>query len=105
MRTRILKQRMASDTDLWMSVKAAQAKYHTTLETTTESPTQTNPDGSHSSETSEVVLNPLDEVLLQDPSNTIADGMGLRKRSAPSPSNKRVLTQEEFDKCVFTILS
>ena len=72
---------MASDSELWLSIKAAHNKYQTTLEPTKESPNGTSDENT-------IVIN-----HVQMPES--------RKESlkrSPTPSDKRVLNQEEFDK-------
>ncbi len=75
-------------------------RYQSTLETTRESPSASSAEVTASS----LVLNPSDD-LLKTPDLTGENGTKLRKKSAPSPSNKRVLTQEEFDKYLITIIN
>ena len=73
---------MASDSDLWLSIKAAQGKYHTTLEPTKESPNGTSADENT------IVINHVQ----------MPEGRKESLKKSPTPSSKRVLNQEEFDK-------
>lgn len=77
-RTKLLCQRMASDTDLWLSLKAAQAKYQSSLEATKESD-------------QDLVINHHVEMP------SLVEEMQTKK-SSPSPSQQRLLNQEEFDR-------
>merc|ERR1719232_1172064 len=72
---------MASDTDLWLSLKAAQTKYQSKLEATKESPSDNG--------STELIVN-----HVEMPSNDIKQG----HKKSPTPSHKRVLNQEEFDR-------
>jgi hypothetical protein len=75
-RTKMICQRMASDSDLWLSVKAAQAKYQSSLK---ESPTR-------------LVVNHVDMPSLPENPKEMSSGR------SPTPSGQRVLNQDEFDK-------
>ena len=73
---------MASDSDLWLSIKAAQNKYQSNLEVTKESP------NSHENE----------EIVVTDVKIPPASlDTHLRVKKSPTPSDKRVLNQEDFD--------
>ena len=80
-RNKMLYKRMASDTDLWLSLKAAQTKYQSKLEATKESPSDNG--------STELIVN-----HVEMPSNDIKQG----HKKSPTPSHKRVLNQEEFDR-------
>ena len=84
-KNRALCQRMASDTDLWLSLKAAQVKYQSTLEATRESP-------SIDDDTAELVINHVNMPSLRE--NPEQE----KPKKSPTPSGKRVLSQDEFDK-------
>ena len=73
---------MASDSDLWLSIKAAQNKYQSNLEVTKESP------NSHENEEIVVTDIKIPPALLDT---------HLRVKKSPTPSDKRVLNQEDFD--------
>ena len=74
---------MASDSDLWLSIKAEQNKYQCHLEATKESPVNSN---SHD-DTSIVVNHDVNMPSLSLPET----------QRHPTPSEQRVLNQEEFD--------
>lgn len=84
-KNRVLCQRMASDTDLWLSLKAAQVKYQSKLEATKESPSDFG--------STELVINHIDMPSLRENPDERAP-----HKKSPTPSGKRMLSQEEFDK-------
>ena len=86
-------QRMASDTDLWSSVKAAQAKYQSTLGATKkESPTASTSGLGHANVNDQMhIVNHVEMPSLPENSNE-------KLKRSPTPNHKRVLNQEEFDR-------
>ena len=82
-KTQLLYQRMASDSDLWLSIKAEQNKYQCHLEATKESPINSN---SHDD----------DEIVVNHDVNMPSLSLPETQRH-PTPSEQRVLNQEEFD--------
>lgn len=103
---RLLCQRMASDTDLWLSLKAAQAKYQSSLEATKESTTGSRDMLEVTSSTDDnqlpahIVVNRVDMPDLPETGPRTTDGTGGRSsvKKCPTPSHKRVLNQDEFDR-------
>ena len=86
-------QRMASDTDLWLSVKAAQAKYQSTLGATKkESPIASKSGINH------VNINDQMHIVNQVEMPSLPENSHEKLKRSPTPNHKRVLNQEEFDK-------
>ena len=93
----MLCQRMASDTDLLMSVKAAQAKYQPSLDATKKDSPVTS--GSFFSKSEELThqmpfVNFVEMPSLPENSSE----KSLSQKKTPTPGHKRVLSQEEFDR-------
>ena len=80
----MLYKRMASDTDLWLSLKASKANYQSTLEATKESPSDNG--------SGELIINHVEMPKFD------SDGDRKSNKKSPTPSHKRVLNQEEFDR-------
>ena len=72
---------MASNSDLWLDAKAIKSKHHTTLEPFKES-------SNDMTDENYIVINHVQ--MPESPHHTV--------KPSPTPSDKRVLNQEEFDK-------
>ena len=89
-KSKILCQRMASDTDLWMNLKAAQAKYQSKLDASKENTSVDTIDDM------ELVVNQVDmPSLCEYQESELAKSS---HRSQATPPDKRQLNQEEFDR-------